>query len=162
MPDINARMRQLRLTTAEWTAVDPVLGKGEIAIEDAGTAQPKMKIGDGVKKWSALADWAAPTAPAPASTTHGFYISLTGAVLGGAGITVVKSAVGTYELTFATPFANKDKLAIGALCSMATLQPHFATANVASTTRVMVYTWIAGTNPSRVDASFWLTVQELP
>ena len=47
-----------RGTHAQWTAADPVLADGEMAIQtDAGGGQPAMtlKIGDGVTAWSSLA-----------------------------------------------------------------------------------------------------------
>ena len=47
---------QLRNDTAEnWTAKDPVLSKGEVGIETNNeTHLSKMKIGDGISKWSEL------------------------------------------------------------------------------------------------------------
>jgi len=47
------RMRQIVGTSAEWLSNDIVLGKGEMAIEQTGTAT-KIKIGDGSNKYSAL------------------------------------------------------------------------------------------------------------
>ena len=67
--DIHARMRQLIQSTADWGATDPVLGQGEIGFERQLTGDIKAKIGDGVKKWSALTEWPAPAA-APATNKH--------------------------------------------------------------------------------------------
>jgi hypothetical protein len=47
------RMQQLIGTTAEWGANDLVVGDGELAVEQTGTAT-KIKIGDGATKFSAL------------------------------------------------------------------------------------------------------------
>jgi hypothetical protein len=46
-------MRQIIGTTAQWAANDLVIGKGEIAIEDAGGVI-KAKVGDGIRVYSAL------------------------------------------------------------------------------------------------------------
>jgi hypothetical protein len=54
MTDILARQRQLIGTTAEWGADDLVIGNGELAIERVNAAQIKIKVGDGVNKYSAL------------------------------------------------------------------------------------------------------------
>ena len=50
------RMWQRRGTAAEWTAADPILQAGEIGVElgAAPTAPQKVKVGNGVSKWSAL------------------------------------------------------------------------------------------------------------
>ena len=48
-----------RGTHAQWTAADPVLADGEMAIQtDAGGGPPAMtlKIGEGVPAWSSLAE----------------------------------------------------------------------------------------------------------
>lgn len=46
-------MRQIIGTTAEWAANNLIIGKGEIAIEDAG-GTIKAKVGDGVRPYSTL------------------------------------------------------------------------------------------------------------
>ena len=47
MPTILLR----RGTSAEWAAVNPVLGAGELGVD---LTQGKMKLGDGVSTWSVL------------------------------------------------------------------------------------------------------------
>jgi hypothetical protein len=52
--DTFARMRQLVGTSAEWSANDLVVGAGEFAIETISPGRYRMKIGDGVSRYSAL------------------------------------------------------------------------------------------------------------
>lgn len=54
MADTFARMRQLIGTTAEWAANDLILGLGELGIESVAGGAKRMKLGDGVAKWSQL------------------------------------------------------------------------------------------------------------
>lgn len=51
---INARAKNKRDTSANWTAADPVLLDGEIIIVDTAEGEVRMKIGDGTKKYSQL------------------------------------------------------------------------------------------------------------
>lgn len=46
-----ADIRLRKQTAAQWTAVNPTLGEGEPGIE---TDTLKLKVGDGVKAWTAL------------------------------------------------------------------------------------------------------------
>ena len=48
------RMRQLIGTTLEWAANDLVIGDGEVAVERIVSGEVQMKVGDGVRKYSAL------------------------------------------------------------------------------------------------------------
>lgn len=41
-------------TTSAWEATDPVLMDGELAVADNGSSAPTIKVGDGVRPWSAL------------------------------------------------------------------------------------------------------------
>ena len=50
----NARVRNKRDTSANWTANDPVLLNGEIIIVDTASGEVRYKVGDGVKKYSQL------------------------------------------------------------------------------------------------------------
>jgi hypothetical protein len=54
MSDEYKRMRQLIGPTAEWAAHDIVIGKGEVAVEQLTTGAAKIKIGDGVLRYSQL------------------------------------------------------------------------------------------------------------
>src|SRR4029077_13460345 len=54
MTDYFARMRQLTGTTAEWAAYDIVIGLGEVAIEIVGPLHSRLKLGDGINRFSAL------------------------------------------------------------------------------------------------------------
>jgi len=54
MTDTFARMRQLIGTTAEWGANDLIIGLGEFAIERLVGGSVRMKLGDGVLKYSQL------------------------------------------------------------------------------------------------------------
>lgn len=56
---MTARIASVTGTEAQWTAADPVLLKGEIGLVE-NTSPVKFKVGDGVKKWSALG-WGQPT-----------------------------------------------------------------------------------------------------
>jgi hypothetical protein len=38
----------------EWSAANPVLMNGELGVADPGSATPVLKVGDGVRTWSAL------------------------------------------------------------------------------------------------------------
>ena len=51
---INARAKNKRDTSANWTANDPVLLDGEIIIVDTAEGEVRTKIGDGTKKYSQL------------------------------------------------------------------------------------------------------------
>jgi hypothetical protein len=69
------KIRLRRDTTAEWTAADPILDAGEVALEILESGAYAMRVGDGVKTWTALGDnvyetvaWAALTG-VPASLT---------------------------------------------------------------------------------------------
>lgn len=55
MTDTFARMRQLNGTTAEWAANDLVIGLGEFALEKIAGGALRLKLGDGVAKFSQLA-----------------------------------------------------------------------------------------------------------
>jgi hypothetical protein len=54
MTDTFARMRQLNGTTAEWAANDIVIGLGEFAIEKIAGGAMRLKLGDGIAKFSQL------------------------------------------------------------------------------------------------------------
>ena len=54
MTDTFARMRQLNGTTAEWAANDLVIGLGEFAVEKIAGGAMRLKLGDGVAKFSQL------------------------------------------------------------------------------------------------------------
>jgi hypothetical protein len=49
-----ARILLRRDTAANWTSANPVLGLGEIGIEQESGKPTKIKLGDGVTAWSAL------------------------------------------------------------------------------------------------------------
>ena len=51
---INARAKNKRDTSANWTAANPVLLDGELIIVDTAEGEVRMKIGDGTKKYSQL------------------------------------------------------------------------------------------------------------
>ena len=55
MAEYNARIRQKRDTSANWTAKDPILLDGEIIIVDTASGSVRKKVGDGTKKYSQLA-----------------------------------------------------------------------------------------------------------
>ena len=50
MAEYNARIRQKRDTSANWTAKDPILLDGEIIIVDTASGSVRKKVGDGTKK----------------------------------------------------------------------------------------------------------------
>ena len=50
----NARFKNKRDTSANWTANDPVLLNGEIIIVDTASGEIRYKVGDGTKKYSQL------------------------------------------------------------------------------------------------------------
>ena len=50
----NARVKNKRDTSANWTANDPVLLNGEIIIVDTAAGEIRYKVGDGTKKYSQL------------------------------------------------------------------------------------------------------------
>lgn len=53
MAEYNARIRQKRDTSANWTAKDPILLDGEIIIVDTASGSVRKKVGDGTKKYVA-------------------------------------------------------------------------------------------------------------
>ena len=50
----NARVKNKRDTSANWTTNDPVLLNGEIIIVDTASGEVRYKVGDGTKKYSQL------------------------------------------------------------------------------------------------------------
>ena len=50
----NARVKNKRDTSANWTANDPVLLNGEIIIVDTASGEVRYKVGDGTKRYSQL------------------------------------------------------------------------------------------------------------
>lgn len=54
MAEFNARIRQKRDTSANWTAKDPILLDGEIIIVDTASGSVRKKVGDGTKTYSQL------------------------------------------------------------------------------------------------------------
>lgn len=50
----NARVKNKRDTSANWTTQDPVLLNGEIIAVDTASGETRFKIGDGTKKYSQL------------------------------------------------------------------------------------------------------------
>lgn len=54
MTDTFARMRQLVGTTAEWAANDLIIGNGELALEKLSGGAMRMKVGNGVDRFSVL------------------------------------------------------------------------------------------------------------
>ena len=48
MAEYNARIRQKRDTSANWTAKDPILLDGEIIIVDTASGSVRKKVGDGM------------------------------------------------------------------------------------------------------------------
>ena len=50
----NARVRNKRDTSANWTANNPVLLNGEIIIVDTAAGDVRYKVGDGSKRYSQL------------------------------------------------------------------------------------------------------------
>lgn len=65
MSDNYSRMRQIVGTSSEWLANDIVLGNGEIALERVDALTIKLKIGDGVKKFSQAPYFASGISEAP-------------------------------------------------------------------------------------------------
>lgn len=54
MAEFNARIKNKRDTSANWTVKDPVLLNGETIIVDTASGGVRKKIGDGKKKYSQL------------------------------------------------------------------------------------------------------------
>ena len=54
MATFTGRFLQLAKTTTEWNAADPVLMNGELGVADSGSSAPILKVGDGVRPWTAL------------------------------------------------------------------------------------------------------------
>jgi hypothetical protein len=67
------RMLQLRGSPADWSAADPVLLDGEVALEQNATS-PRIKIGDGVRTFSQLPYLG------QSSDATGFVISMQGGI----------------------------------------------------------------------------------
>lgn len=125
MANILARQRQLIGTSAEYVAADIVGGDGELLLERAAGGAIKMKVGDGVQKFSALsyfggggggADRDTPVALTPAATiavdlaAHDNFtlsMTMTGALgnptnvkVGRSGAIVIDNATAAFDLTF--------------------------------------------------------------
>jgi len=47
-------IRQRKVTMVNWESIDPILAKGEIGIEISSDNIIKIKVGNGVAKWSEL------------------------------------------------------------------------------------------------------------
>jgi hypothetical protein len=165
MADIHARMRQLILSAADWTATDPVLGLGEIGLEAAAGAVTKAKVGDGVKKWSALPTWSTGGGGGGTPVTPGvvkaYKIALNGTVSAGIGVTCAKPQVGTYNLTLATPLASVAKTVVTATPLTVTMPPHACTYKINSTTSITITTWAIGNNAHTDDSEFSLMIVEV-
>ena len=54
MADTFARMRQLIASSSEWSIDDLTLGDGEIGVEKTADGKMKMKVGNGLLKFSQL------------------------------------------------------------------------------------------------------------
>lgn len=54
MAEIDARIKNLKDTTANWNSMNPVLLAGEIGIEEMTDGTIAIKIGDGVTAWDTL------------------------------------------------------------------------------------------------------------
>lgn len=51
---VKTRIKQKRASSAEWTALDPVLLYGEFTIVDTNSGDVRFKVGDGTSKYSQL------------------------------------------------------------------------------------------------------------
>ena len=112
MADIHARMRQLIQSTADWGATDPVLGRGEIGFERQLSGEVKSRIGDGVKHWSALAEWPAPAAAPMVTNKHDPIalgrVSSLGVAQGNVqGFTCSRKSVGEYTIHLSRAASNQ-------------------------------------------------------
>ncbi len=87
------RQAQRRDTAANWTAVNPVLLSGEWGLE---TDTRKLKIGDGVTAWNALA-YNGSTPGGPGDPTNLSIVNRTAA-----GLTIASSTGGDADLPLAT------------------------------------------------------------
>lgn len=54
MAEYNARIRQKRDTSANWTAKNPIILDGEIILADTSAGDIRIKVGDGTKHYSEL------------------------------------------------------------------------------------------------------------
>lgn len=54
MAEYNARIRQKRDTSANWTAKNPIILDGEIILVDTSVGDIRVKVGDGTKHYSEL------------------------------------------------------------------------------------------------------------
>jgi hypothetical protein len=52
--EIYARVQQKRDTSANWTSADPILKNGEIILVDTAEGELRLKVGDGVKRYTQL------------------------------------------------------------------------------------------------------------
>jgi hypothetical protein len=59
------RIQLLSRTTVNLTQQDPILLDGELVIADSGSSAPNLRLGDGVRHWSALPSFAASGAAPP-------------------------------------------------------------------------------------------------
>ena len=57
MAEYNARIRQKRDTSANWTAKDPILLDGEIIIVDTASGSVRKKVGDLTSRSTGSTSW---------------------------------------------------------------------------------------------------------
>ena len=159
---LNARIKNKRDTSANWTAQDPVLLNGEIIVVDTASGEMRFKIGDGTKRYSQLpfqdeilrnskADLEAGVYTATASSTDG--VSYTATVTGidslSAGSSFIMIPNKTSEST--TPTLNVNGL------GAKTIKRRLSSIST-SVQSGYSNTWISANNPFTVvyDGTYWI------
>ena len=159
---LNARIKNKRDTSANWTAQDPVLLNGEIIVVDTASGETRFKIGDGTKRYSQLpfqdeilrnskADLEAGVYTATASSTDG--VSYTATVTGidslSAGSSFIMIPNKTSEST--TPTLNVNGL------GAKTIKRRLSSIST-SVQSGYSNTWISANNPFTVvyDGTYWI------
>jgi len=84
MATYKGRFQLLAKPASEWNGTNPVLLLGEYGVADPGGSLPYLKVGDGVRPWSAL-----PNLMAPVIAANDYVVGVTTTLPAGSAATVV-------------------------------------------------------------------------
>jgi len=99
MATYNGRFLTLAKPGTEWSGINPVLKLGEFGVSDPGASAPFMKVGDGVRPWSAL-----PNLMAPVVAANDYIVGTTTTLPAGASATVdIDNTVDPPTISFGLP-----------------------------------------------------------
>jgi len=114
MATYKGRFQMLAKPASEWSGANPVLLLGEFGVSDPGATLPLMKVGDGVRPWSAL-----PNLMAPVVAANDYIVGTTTTLPAGSSATVnIDNTVDPPTISFGLPAGATgpaNSLAIGSV-----------------------------------------------